>query len=208
MTATGAVPGWYRPAMTRAFASILITGASSGIGAALAQHYAAPGIRLALQGRDRVRLDAVAAACRGRGAAVATAVLDVTDHAALAAWIAAMDDAGPLDLVVANAGISGGSSGAAEGEAQARRIFAVNVDGTLATLYPALARMRRRGTGTIALMSSLAGFRGVPGAPAYTASKAGDPGAGRGAAAGPGGGGDCAQRHLPGLRHHADDGAQ
>lgn len=151
---------------------ILITGASSGIGAALAREYAATGRRLALTGRDAGRLAAVAEACRAQGAEVATQCLDVTEAAPLAAWIAAEDEARPLDLVIANAGISGGTGRGGESEAQARHIFQINVDGVLNTVQPALARMRPRGRGQIALMSSLASFRGFPGAPAYCASKA------------------------------------
>ena len=133
-----------------------------------------PPAESALTGRHEASLAAVAAQCRERGADVATAALDVTDRAALADWIAAMDKARPLDLVIANAGISGGTDKAAggEGESQARRIFAVNLDGVINTVMPAIAAMRRRGRGQIALMSSLAGFRGFPGAPAYCASKA------------------------------------
>ncbi|BBK37024.1 short-chain dehydrogenase [Allostella sp. ATCC 35155] len=152
--------------------TILITGASSGIGAALALAYARPGATLALGGRDRERLAAVSAACRQRGATVATALVDVTDAAATAGWIAEADDRLPLDLVVANAGISAGTGDGGESEAQARRIFAVNLDGVLNTIHPAVARMRPRRRGQIAIMSSLAGFRGFPGAPAYCGSKA------------------------------------
>ena len=127
-----------------------------------------------LTGRHETRLESVAADCRGRGAAVTSAALDVTDAAALADWITAMDAARPLDLVIANAGISGGTDKAAGGEdeSQARRIFAVNLHGVINTVMPAIALMRKRGRGQIALMSSLAGFRGFPGAPAYCASKA------------------------------------
>jgi short-subunit dehydrogenase len=158
--------------MLAPFTSILITGASSGLGAALARAYAAPGIRLALQGRDGARLEAVAEACRAAGAAVETAFIDVTDAAGLAGWIAALDDRQPLDLVIANAGISGGTSGLWDDASQARRIFAVNLDGVLNTIGPAIARMRPRRHGSVAIMSSLASFRGLAGAPAYGASKA------------------------------------
>lgn len=147
---------------------ILLTGASSGIGAALARHYAAAGVRLSLCGRDAARLDGVAADCRARGAEVATAILDVTDRAGMRQWILAADAARPLDLVIANAGIGGMH----EGEALARAVFAVNLDGVLNTAYPALERMAARGRGQLALMSSLAGYRGIPDAPAYSASKA------------------------------------
>ena len=152
--------------------AILITGASSGLGDALARHYAAPGVQLFLHGRDDVRLAAVAAACTKAGAAVKVHVGDVTDAASMAAWITACDHAQSLDLVIANAGISGGTAGGPEGADQVRRIFAVNVDGVLNTVLPAVAAMTARGQGQIAVMSSIAGFLGLPNAPAYCASKA------------------------------------
>ena len=152
--------------------SILVTGASSGIGAALAREYAAPGTRLVLGGRDAERLDRVAADCRARGAKAEANLVDVTDAPLTADWIERADDTRPLDLVVANAGISGGTFGGRESQRQARAIFATNVDGVVNTVHPAAARMRARGRGQIAIMSSLAGFRGLPSAPAYAASKA------------------------------------
>lgn len=154
--------------------SILITGASSGIGAALAAHYAAPGVTLFLAGRDAARLAAVAATVRAAGADAHTALLDVTDRAATVAWVQSCDDIRALDLVIANAGISGGTGGSAAGEtvAQAQAIFAVNVDGVLNTLAGAQDRMVARGRGQLAVMSSLASFAAWPGAPAYSASKA------------------------------------
>lgn len=151
--------------------SILITGASSGLGAALAEEYAGDGVTLALGGRDGKRLEDVAGRCRARGAEVAVATVDVTDAAALADWIGESDRRAPLDLVIANAGISGGTGGG-EGQDQTRHIFAVNVDGVINTALPAVRAMRERGRGQIALISSIAAFRGFPGAPAYCASKA------------------------------------
>ncbi|MGQ0663212.1 MAG: SDR family NAD(P)-dependent oxidoreductase [Pseudomonadota bacterium] len=152
--------------------AILITGASSGIGAALARHYARAGAFLALVGRDADRLDQVAQACRGHGARVQTAALDVREGAALAAWIAEVGRAHELDLVIANAGISAGTGGGGESAEQARKIVAINVEGVLNTVLAVLPRLAARGRGQIAIMSSLAGFRGFPGAPAYSASKA------------------------------------
>ncbi|MEE8516021.1 MAG: SDR family NAD(P)-dependent oxidoreductase [Alphaproteobacteria bacterium] len=173
--------------------SILITGASSGIGGALALAYAAPGVVLVLGGRNQSRLEAVATACRERGATVETRQIDVTDADAMAAWIAKADAAARLDLVIANAGISGGSfsahGGADSGTDQTRQIFAVNVDGVINTVLPAIQVLRARAEaqpatgakraipkptiqGQIAIMSSLAGYRGMPGAAAYSASKA------------------------------------
>lgn len=159
--------------------SILITGASSGIGAALAALYAAPGVTLHLGGRDRARLSLVADRCRLLGAAAAATAADVTDARAMAAWVNAADARAPLDLVVANAGVSTVTTGTGDdGPAAARRVFAVNVDGVLNTVLPALERMRardrrpRRWRGQVAIVSSLAAMRGMPGAPAYSASKA------------------------------------
>ncbi len=151
---------------------IAITGASSGLGEALARALAKPGVFLALTGRDRERLAGVAEACRTAGATVLDDTVDVRDATAMAAFVARADALAPLELVVANAGISAGTQGGPEGAAQTRAIFAVNVDGVANTVLPALDRMARRGTGQIAIMSSLASFRGFPGAPAYCASKA------------------------------------
>jgi short-subunit dehydrogenase len=156
----------------RAPRSVLITGASSGLGAALARAYAAPGVRLALTGRNAARLAAVATACRAAGSEVSESYLDVCDGNAVDSWIGRADAQAPLDLVIANAGISGGTAQGMESVSQARAIFAINLDATIGTAESAIARMRGRGHGQIALMSSLAGLRGFPGAPAYCSSKA------------------------------------
>ena len=154
--------------------SALITGASSGIGRALAEACAAPGVILHLSGRHVARLAETEAACRSRGAEVVSNVLDVTDAGAMADWIAG---AGPLDLVVANAGISAGTGGHAETAAQCRKIFAVNLDGMLNTVLPALDAMAAQPAaggvrGRIAVVASIAAFVAAPGAPAYCAAKA------------------------------------
>lgn len=156
--------------------SILITGASSGIGAALAREYAGPGCTLFLGGRNEARLAAVAADCRARGATDEAATIDVVAGDAIARWIVQSDDHTPLDLVIANAGVSAGTGTAGEPLGQAQRIMAINVDGVINTVHPALERFTiRQGPGVkgqIAIMSSLASFRGFAGAPAYCASKA------------------------------------
>ena len=153
---------------------IVITGASSGIGEALALAYAGPGVHLGLTGRNQERLAGVKALCEEKGARVETAVLDVTDKAAMAAWLSERDAAQPVDLVIANAGISGGTFGMAGGEPaeQVEALFSVNVGGVFNTINPLIPRMIERGCGHIAIMSSLAGFRGFPSAPGYGASKA------------------------------------
>jgi len=152
--------------------SVLITGASSGIGEALAQAYAAPGVTLALGGRDAPRLEASATSCRARGASVSVATVDVTNAGTIAEWVRRADKAAPLDLVIANAGISAGTGLGGESAEQTRAIFGVNLDGVLNTVLPAIPLLQARRRGQIALMSSLAAFRGFPGAPAYCASKA------------------------------------
>jgi len=153
-------------------ATILITGASSGIGAALALYYAADGRSLYLQGRDSVRLERVASHCRTLGAEVETRVVDVRNRESMALWISEADQLTPLDLVIASAGISAGTGGHGESDQQCRDIFAVNVDGVLNTVHPVMERMRKRGKGQIGIMASIAGFRGLPTSPAYSASKA------------------------------------
>ena len=149
--------------------SIVITGASSGLGEALALRFAAPNIRLALSGRSGNRLQGVATACRNRGASVQADSIDVADRTAMAQWLKDMDRARPLDLVIANAGIDGSNFTETE---RFYGIFAINVDGVFNTVLPTLELMRPRRRGQIAIVSSLAGFRGMPGAVAYGASKA------------------------------------
>jgi NADP-dependent 3-hydroxy acid dehydrogenase YdfG len=154
---------------------VLITGASSGIGRALALAVAAPGVVLHLGGRDAGRLEAVAAECRALGATAHPHAADVRDAAAMAAWIGG---AGQLDLVVANAGVSAGSGGAGEQAAQARAIFETNVTGVLNTALPALAAMAGQSPGPggvrgrVAVVASIAAFIALPAGPAYCAAKA------------------------------------
>ena len=103
---------------------------------------------------------------------VRTEILDVSDLSAVEGWIKDADAVQPLDLVIANAGISGGAAGQGESVDQARAIFRTNVDGVLNTIHTAVEQMRGRGHGQLAIVSSLAAFRGYPGAPAYSGSKA------------------------------------
>lgn len=154
--------------------AILITGASSGLGAALALEYAAHGVLLHLGGRDEGRLAEVAQQVEKRGAKAMTRVVDVTDRAAMEGWITqanAIKDS-PLEIVIANAGISAGTGSGEESDAQCAEIFATNLHGVLNTVQPVIPLLKKRGWGQIVIMSSLAGFRGIPGAPSYAASKA------------------------------------
>lgn len=153
-------------------AAVIITGASDGLGAALARHLACPGRHLALNGRNPDRLEMVATFCRQQGATVDAAICDVTDAGRLAEWLLAVDDRRPTDWLIANAGISAGTGQAGESAAQVHAIFATNLIGVCNTVLPVLPRLRRRRRGQIGLMASLASFHGFPGAPAYCASKA------------------------------------
>ena len=157
----------------KTFTGIVITGASSGIGEAIALDYARPGAALALTGRDAERLDAVAGACRAKGATVFAETIDVVERERFAAWLQAFDDAHPVDLILANAGISiDKDNSSIDDFAIIRRTFDVNVYGTLNTVEPLLDRMIARRRGQIAVVSSLAGFIGLPYSASYNASKA------------------------------------
>ncbi|MFZ4541923.1 MAG: SDR family NAD(P)-dependent oxidoreductase [Rickettsiales bacterium] len=152
--------------------AVLITGASSGIGVGLAAEYARADTTLILLGRNQERLEQIASVCRTEGARVEVAAIDVRDKAAMAEFILRMDDVTPIDLVIANAGISTGSFSGEETLAAAEAVFEINVTGVINTIHPIVPRMTARGHGQIAIMSSLAGICALPGAPAYSASKA------------------------------------
>jgi short-subunit dehydrogenase len=141
---------------------VVITGASSGIGEALARHYAAQGATLGLISRRRPDVDG------------AFYPVDVTDSAALEA--AARDFIGRVgvpDLVIANAGISTGTHGDEIPDVEKlRRVLDVNVAGLAATLAAFAPAMKVAGRGTLVGVASVAGFRGIPGSGAYSASKA------------------------------------
>jgi len=151
---------------------IVITGASSGLGAALAKAYAQRGNVLGLLGRDAQRLEQVAQLCRARGTQVETALVDVCDAQAMENWLAEFDAVHAIDLIIANAGISGGTADGVESAQQTYRIIDVNVLGVMHTVLPVIPWMQARGHGHIALVSSVAGLRGLPSAPAYSTSKA------------------------------------
>jgi short-subunit dehydrogenase len=154
--------------------SILITGASSGIGRALALAYAGQGVALALTGRNGDRLEAVAGSARELGAEVDVGVLDVRDQEAMTAWIGAADARRAFDLCIANAGIT---TGLAPGELYedplaVRAILSSNLIGVLNTVEPLIGPMCARKRGQIAFIGSIAGLRGLPYSPAYCATKA------------------------------------
>lgn len=151
--------------------AVLITGASSGIGAALARELAGRGERLFLCGRDRTRLDGTLAACRALGAVADGETVDVTDAARLREWMEKCDALSTLHCVYANAGVAAGQ----EDEDAVRRVFAVNVGGVVETVLAAERIFRRRPAGgvrgQIVITSSIAGYAPIATCPAYSASK-------------------------------------
>jgi short-subunit dehydrogenase len=156
-------------------ACIAISGASRGLGAALAERFAAPGVALRLIARGAAGLAATAARCAARGADVETAALDVRAGPALAERLLAWDAARPIDCVIANAGISRGHApdGTWEGMEGATAQVAVNLIGAMHMIEPLLPALRARRAGRVVLIASLAAYRGLPDAPGYAASKAG-----------------------------------
>lgn len=154
---------------------VLITGASSGIGAALARRYARPETRLSLTGRDSTRLREVSNSCRGAGAETEWQAIDIVDAETVGQWITDCDARQPIDIVIANAGIGGSSvvvPDTGESLATAHQIVATNILGAVHTVIPLLPRFVARGKGQVVIMSSLAAYVGLPHSPLYSASKA------------------------------------
>jgi short-subunit dehydrogenase len=154
--------------------TILITGANSGIGEGLTLAYAVPGNHLLLIARDKSRLQKISEQCVAQGATVESTSLDVQEKTLMAEWIIQQDEKTPINLVIANAGIS-----TAQAKKQAsnvmsdidQMIFDVNLQGVLNTIYPIIPRMQQRQSGQIVLMSSLASYINATYFAAYSASK-------------------------------------
>ncbi|KAF7598653.1 MAG: short-chain dehydrogenase [Candidatus Dactylopiibacterium carminicum] len=148
-----------------------MTGASSGIGAALARAYAADGATLGLLGRRREALQALADDLPGEHLVL---VADVADANSLQqAAVEFNDRFGLPDIVIANAGVSSGTLSEERSDLLAfERIVQINLLGMAATFQPFIRDMRRARHGQLVGISSVAGVRGLPGAGAYSASKA------------------------------------
>jgi short-subunit dehydrogenase len=154
--------------------TVVISGASRGLGEALALLYAAPNCTLGLLGRDGERLEIVATRCRDSGAQVVTGTPDVTDHPTLAHWIQTFDEMHPIDLLIVNAGIfTGHGRTVPESIDEIVSTLRTNLEGAVSTIAAALPMMRGRGAGRIAIIGSLAVLHPLADAPAYSASKAG-----------------------------------
>ncbi len=155
--------------------TVFITGASSGIGASLARHYASQGVQLGLTARRADLLDEVAKSIAQMGAPPPRVyACDVRDVPALKAAAADFCQAfGAPDIVIANAGVSKGTL-TSEGDDLTvfQDVFNINVMGMVNTFHVFVAAMTARKTGTLVGIASVAGFRGIPGGGAYSASKA------------------------------------
>lgn len=155
------------------FNHVLITGASSGIGEALAMYYASHEVKmLSLCGRNEERLNKTAEECRKKGAQVEVRIVDVADAQAVEAWINEANEKMPLNLVFANAGVAT----LEETSENVRRTFNINVMGVVNTVLPAIELFKKAPAEQmkhIAITSSIAGYHGMPTCPSYSATKAG-----------------------------------
>jgi short-subunit dehydrogenase len=152
---------------------VCITGASSGIGAALAEFYASNGTALALIARDKDGLRAVSEKCRSKSATVYEYVADVTDIEAMRACSAdLLGHVEGIDIVIANAGIRGEEDVDCQDTNIAEEIMRVNFFGVINTFSPFILSMKSIGYGQLVAISSIASFRGTPNSGAYSASKA------------------------------------
>ena len=150
--------------------SIFITGASSGLGEALAREFSNEGVTLGLLARRLERLDLLASDLSGT---VCNFSADVGDPLAMRAVAENfIRSVGVPDVVIANAGISVGTMTSSVADQEVfERIMRTNVLGIVNTFQPFIDAMEKRGSGTLVGISSIAGFRGMPGSGAYSASK-------------------------------------
>jgi short-subunit dehydrogenase len=151
----------------------VVTGASSGIGWALGKELARQGCQVGLIARRAERLDALAQAIRAAGGTAATAKADVGDRAQILAAVEHVRrQLGPIDLLIANAGVGAPTFLEPVNVAEIEEMFRVNVLGVVYSLEAVLPEMLQRRRGHLAAVSSLGAYKGFPGESAYCASKA------------------------------------
>jgi short-subunit dehydrogenase len=152
--------------------TILITGATSGLGYEIAMQYATPHVRLILVGRNVYQLNKIANLCNLRGAQTHLLALDITEKKALTDHLTDFCNQYGIDIVVACAGVSAGTLQGPESPSQVQTIFDTNINGVLNTIIPIIPHMIKRRKGNIVIISSMAGLIGLSSAPSYSASKA------------------------------------
>jgi len=154
--------------------NVCITGASSGIGKALAVEFARPGVQLGLFGRNEERLKATAEECIAHGAKCTTFCVDITNQEELEKALHTFDDTHPIDLFIANAGQAGATlDNRDEKEEQHwKRLIDVNLVATIASVMTVYRRMSTRRHGQIAITSSIMGYYGPSSLCFYNTSKA------------------------------------
>lgn len=154
---------------------VLVTGASGGLGSAIARRYAGPGVILSLWGRDSPRLEAVAAECRAAGAEVTVRSLDISDASAAVAALQQEDAAHPFDIAVFSSGRGDvrAPGDVVEDAGMVARLAIVNFAAPAAMAAALADAMARRGRGRIVLVGSAAAFHALPFAAAYSGTKAG-----------------------------------
>jgi short-subunit dehydrogenase len=151
----------------------VITGASSGIGWALARTLAAEGCKVGLVARRREQLAELAGQIEKSGGVAAFAVADVIERAQIVAAIHELAARlGPVDLLIANAGVGAPTTVEPFNVGDIEKMFRVNVLGVVYSLEAVLPQMLQRRRGHLAAISSLAAYKGLPGESAYTSSKA------------------------------------
>lgn len=149
--------------------TVWITGASTGFGKSLAIKLAQQGIKVAVSARSRERLNKLANEHQN----IYPYVLDVTDLAKLKQTVSAInEDLGQIDLAILNAGVGVPVDVLSTSHQSFHNTAAVNYIGTIDGVLAVLPAMRERGAGHIAIVASLAGYRGLPGSAAYSSSKA------------------------------------
>jgi short-subunit dehydrogenase len=157
---------------SRQYATALITGASSGIGRALALTLAHEGTKVFAAARRRNELESLVDEITRAGGRAEALVLDVADADATYDAVSKLDAREPLELVVANAGVGKSTPAKRAPWSDVRQVLSVNVMGAVATLMGALPGMVARNRGHLVGIASLAGFRGLPKFNAYSSSKA------------------------------------
>lgn len=153
---------------------IVLTGASGGIGEALAREFSGAGTYFALIARDETRLLPLLAELRSTGSDGEAKAIDIRDRDALHAYLGDLDARKPVDLVIANAGVTAGlgPNRTREPDEDSDRQIDVNYRGVVNTVTGVIDGMQKRGRGQVVLVSSLAGMRALPDMPSYSATKA------------------------------------